>query len=262
MLTFPLVMSIEIEEYSSSIVSIRRFFAPPANIESKLVVLTESKAFSTDLNSWDACWLLSNLFLTSLYVLFAFSLTPLYFSLILSELTYLLTSPMNCLYKSLNMPPSQYSSLSSVCFLLPVSSEESDALFFSFLSIVSIRRIASSEVIFPSSSIFKIRSLLSMISPLMVSFQPFFLMITRIALRFINDIFYCTINNNCSATAPTFRSEIDNIVDDYVDTQVMFDDDDGITVVHQSLQRRDQPAYIFGVQSCCRFTQYIKRTAV
>src|SRR5699024_7286677 len=54
----------------------------------------------------------------------------------------------------------------------------------------------------------------------------------------------------------------DNIVGDFDDIQVMFDDDDGITVVHQSLQHRDQPAYIFGVQSCCRFIQYIKRTAV
>src|SRR5699024_11769514 len=81
-------------------------------------------------------------------------------------------------------------------------------------------------------------------------------MITRMAFRFINDIFYCTINNNCSSTDTTFRSEIDNIVGDFDDIQVMFDDDDGITVVHQSLQHRDQPAYIFGVQSCCRSEEH------
>src|SRR5690625_3091547 len=87
-------------------------------------------------------------------------------------------------------------------------------------------------------------------------------MMSRMALRRAYDIFNCTINDNCSATDTTFRTQVDDIIRHFDDIEVMFDDDDRISVIHKSLQHFDELAYIFGMEAGRRFVQYIERASV
>ena len=69
------------------------------------------------------------------------------------------------------------------------------------------------------------------------------------------DFFRSALRDDGSSSVSAFRPHIDQIIRSLDDIKVVFNDDDGIAAVRQSLQNADQFAHIREMKPCRRFVE-------
>lgn len=78
------------------------------------------------------------------------------------------------------------------------------------------------------------------------------------ALNF-GDFLRGTACDDAAATVTAGRTEVDDVIGDFDDVEVVFDDDDGVPVIDDRLQNVDESSDVIGVQTGGRFVEDIKR---
>ena len=85
--------------------------------------------------------------------------------------------------------------------------------------------------------------------------------LTGVTFTVLANLLRCSLSNDLATVDATVGSQIDDPIGDLDDIHVVFDDQDGIAVVNQSLQDLDQFMDVSRVQTNRRLIQDIKRPA-
>ena len=75
------------------------------------------------------------------------------------------------------------------------------------------------------------------------------------------DLFWCAGGDDCAALVSAFRSQVDYVVGDLYNIQVVFDYDDGVARIDESLQDINELLHVVAVKPCGRLVKYIKTFA-
>ena len=73
------------------------------------------------------------------------------------------------------------------------------------------------------------------------------------------DVLWCTAGDDLAAADAAFRAEVDNPVSGLDDIQVVLDHDDGVAVVAQAVQDREQLRDVVKVQAGCGLVENVQR---
>ena len=65
----------------------------------------------------------------------------------------------------------------------------------------------------------------------------------------IGDLFGSTGCNHMSAAIATFGAHVNNVICRFNDIQIMFNDNDGVALVHKTIEDREELFYIVEMQS-------------
>ena len=85
--------------------------------------------------------------------------------------------------------------------------------------------------------------------------------LSRVRFLHARHLFRRSLRHNSAATLPAFRTEIDDPVRLFDHVQVVFDDQHGVTKLHQTLQHVEQFPHIIKVQSGGRLVENVERPA-
>ena len=73
----------------------------------------------------------------------------------------------------------------------------------------------------------------------------------------LTDLFGCSDCDQLTAPISAFRTEVNDVICNFDDIQVVFNDDDRIAAIDQPLENFDQFMHICGMQAYGGFVQHI-----
>ena len=81
--------------------------------------------------------------------------------------------------------------------------------------------------------------------------------LSRIRICAVRHLFWCSADNNRTATVAALRPEVDDPVRHLDDVQIVLNHDDRISGIRQALEHIHQTVHVCGVQTCGRLVQNI-----
>ena len=85
---------------------------------------------------------------------------------------------------------------------------------------------------------------------------------SRIGSAIHRDLFRCAFGDDLATSITPLRAQIDDPVGNFNDVWMVFDYQDGVVLVDETLQNFDQLVHIGGVQTDGRFVEHVKRMPV
>jgi len=80
----------------------------------------------------------------------------------------------------------------------------------------------------------------------------------RVRCFALGNLFRCATGDELASFVTTFRTEVDDIVGRLDNVEIVFDDDNRVTVVHQSIQAFQQSIDVRKMQSRCWLVENIQ----
>ena len=83
--------------------------------------------------------------------------------------------------------------------------------------------------------------------------------LARDRLRIPGDLLWCAARDDAAAGGTALRPKIDQMVGAADDVQVVFDDDDGVALIHELVEHVEQLAGVLEVQAGGRLVEDVER---
>ena len=78
------------------------------------------------------------------------------------------------------------------------------------------------------------------------------------ALLALGDFGWGARGEDVTTLFATLRTEVDDVVGNLDDIEVVFDDDNGIALIHQLVEYLDKTAYILEMETCGRLVEDVE----
>lgn len=78
---------------------------------------------------------------------------------------------------------------------------------------------------------------------------------TGVGLTYTTHLFGCTLGNNRPSSVAAVGAEVDDIVGNFDDVEIVFDDDDGVALLDEAVENGDEFCDVVCVKSGGRFVE-------